>query len=129
MKKKRLFSGFVALFLAMTLQAADYVYTNSARYKITGENQLTTGSVEDALAAWKSSIGTSLDQMPDTFEVVQDETLGGKALKVVNGGAGATICNADVMLSPGTYYITYKVKGASDRNSNALTLTSSNCQN
>lgn len=129
MKKKRLISGFAALFLAMTLQAADYVYTNSARYKITGTDQLTVGSVEESLTAWKSASGTALDQMPDTFEVVQDETLGGKALKVVNGGAGATICNADVMLSPGTYYITYKVKGASDRNSNALTLTSSNCQN
>lgn len=129
MKTKRLLAGLVALFSTIALSAADYVYTNSARYKITGADQLTSGSMEDALASWRSASGTTLDQMPDTFEVVQDEALGGKALKVVKGGAGASIFNADLMLNPGTYYITYKVKGAAERSSNALTLTSANCQN
>lgn len=129
MKTKLLLTGLVTLLSSATISAADYVYTNSARYKIVGENQLIVGSVEDALASWRSASGTALDQMPDTFEVVQDAALGDKALKVVKGGAGATIFNADVMLNPGTYYISYKVKGVAERAGNALTLTSANCQN
>lgn len=131
MKTKRLLTGLVLLAATMTLQAADYFYTNNARYKVVGENLFTQGSPEDNLSGWKSYSGKTLDQLADTFAIENEGGPdGGKCLKVLNSGIGASILNADIMLESGkTYLITYKVKGSTDRQGNSLDLTKDNCQN
>lgn len=132
MRTKRLLMGLVAMSAALTtVQAADYVYTNNARYKVMGANMFVQGSPEDGLAGWQNASGRTLDQMPDTFAIENEGGPdGGKYVRIVAGGDGAGIVNTDIMLEPGqTYYVTYKVKGTADRQSNSLSIGSNNAQN
>ena len=132
MKARLLLVNFVTFAAALcSAQASDYVYTTSARYKVTGQNLFTNGSVEDSPSSWTTASNKSLDQLPDTFAV--ENTGGpddGKYLSVRAGGIGASIVNTDVVLEAGkTYYISYKVRGTAERQNNALGLTSNNTQN
>ncbi len=132
MKARLLFVNLVTFAAALcSAQASDYVYTTSARYKVTGQNLFANGSVEDSPSNWMTASNKTLDQLPDTFAV---ENAGGpddgKYLSVRAGGIGASIVNTDVMLEAGqTYYISYKVRGTAERQNNALGLTSNNTQN
>lgn len=132
MKTKKLVMGMVTMAAScISLQAADYVYTQSARYKVVGQNMLTSGSPEDNPDSWNTAANKSLSQLPDTF-VIENEggPDGGKYLKIQAGGIGASMVNADVMLEAGqTYFITYKVKSGSGRQNNSLSLTGNNSQN
>ena len=130
MRVKQLLVGLMTL-AAISVQAADYVYTTSARYKVMGQNLFTQGSVEDDLSGWKNASGRQLSEMADTFEVKNEGgPEGGKFMTIRATGVGASIVNTDVMLEAGqTYYVTYKVKGSAERQSLNLGLTSSNTQN
>jgi hypothetical protein len=121
----------VTLAAAITIQAADYVYTNNARYKVMGQNLFTQGSVEDNLGGWRSASNRALSEMPDTFAIENEGGPdGGKYLTIKAGGIGASIVNADVMLEPGqTYYFTYKVKGSAERQNFSMTVGNNNYQN
>lgn len=131
MKTKRLLTGLMALAVTLTMQATDYFYTNSARYKVIGENLFTQGSPEDNPSAWKNHGGISLDQAVTAFAVENEGGPdGGKYLKVLSSGEDAGILNSDVMLEAGgLYLVTYKVKGTAARTNNNLGTKSSNTQN
>ena len=89
--------------------ADDYVYTATQRLKVTGDNIVANGDFADGLAGWTDAEGLSAST--DVWSVEPGVGPNGEsAVQSLGATAGAALCNSWT-LDPGTYVITYDVKG------------------
>lgn len=106
-----LFASLCVLNAAATQQVGDYVYTDDARLKITGENTIANGDFSQGMQGWTTDTGGSLS--PDTFAIASDGPDGSYCLKVLHrSGAllGGTIKMNWTLEAGQTYIFSYKVK-------------------
>lgn len=114
--KKRLLLSFAAVIGAMTSFAynvGDYVYTNTAKFKVIGENILTNGNFAANYDGWKDYADGSLSPDYWSIETGASED-GGKVIQCTNGAADLTgnyMYQAVPYESGKSYIITFKVKG------------------
>ncbi|MCI6554977.1 MAG: carbohydrate binding domain-containing protein, partial [Prevotella sp.] len=114
--KKRLLLSFAAVIGAMTSFAynvGDYVYTNTAKFKVIGENILTNGNFAANYDGWKDYADGSLSPDYWSIEAGASED-GGNVIQCTNGAADLTgnyMYQAVPYESGRSYIITFKVKG------------------
>lgn len=114
--KKRLLLSFAAVIGAMTSFAynlGDYVYTNTAKFKVIGENILTNGNFANINVGWKDYADGSLNPEYWSIEEGASED-GGNVIQCTNGAADLTgnyMYQAVPYESGKSYIITFKVKG------------------
>ena len=114
--KKRLLLSFAAVIGAMTSFAynlGDYVYTNTAKFKVIGENILTNGNFAANYDGWKDYADGSLSPDYWSIETGASED-GGNVIQCTNGAADLTgnyMYQAVPYESGRSYIITFKVKG------------------
>lgn len=113
--KKRLLLSFAAVIGAMTSFAynvGDYVYTNTAKFKVIGENILTNGNFAN-YDGWKDYADGALNSDYWSIEAGASED-GGNVIQCINGAADQTgnyMYQAVPYESGRSYIITFKVKG------------------
>ncbi|MCI7360031.1 MAG: carbohydrate binding domain-containing protein, partial [Prevotella sp.] len=114
--KKRLLLSFAAVIGAMTSFAynvGDYVYTNTAKFKVIGENILTNGNFAANYDGWKDYADGALSPDYWSIEAGASED-GGNVIQCTNGAADLTgnyMYQAVPYESGRSYIITFKVKG------------------
>lgn len=114
--KKRLLLSFAAVIGAMTSFAynvGDYVYTNTAKFKVIGENILTNGNFAANYDGWKDYADGALSPDYWSIEAGASED-GGNVIQCTNGAADLTgnyMYQAVPYESGKSYIITFKVKG------------------
>lgn len=121
MRKNLLLTLFALVCTVVANAQATYVYTADGRVKITGDNIITNGDFSDGTNGWFSSDGAAgVDA--DTWSV--EAGLGPKGENVLlskGANADAALCNAWT-LEPGTYVVSYWVKGDAYQNT-SITMT------
>lgn len=114
MKKMFLFALFTSLCVLNAMaaqQVGDYVYTDDARFKVTGENSIVNGDFSQGSKGWTTDTGSALST--DTFAVVNDGPDGTYCLQVLHRSKellGGTIKMSWALEAGQTYVFSYKVK-------------------
>lgn len=118
MRKNLLLTLFALVCTVVANAQATYVYTADGRVKITGENVITNGDFSNETNGWFSSDGAAgVDA--DTWSVeIGLGPNGENVLQSKGANEGAALCNAWT-LTPGTYVISYWVKGDAYQNTAA----------
>lgn len=121
MRKNLLLTLFALVCTVVANAQATYVYTADGRVKITGENVITNGDFSEGTNGWFSSDGAAgVDA--DTWSVEAGLGPNGETVLQSKGAnEGAALCNAWT-LQPGTYVISYWVKGDAYQNT-SITMT------
>lgn len=116
--KKRLLMQLLVLVCAIGAYASnvgDYIYSPTAKFKITGENLVTNGAfdVGDGTTGWLNELGATLDGATWGIETKAGPN-GENAIKSLGASAeeGSTLCNV-WQLPAGFYTISYWVKSPS----------------
>ena len=115
MKKRLLFVAALALTVvsgAFAQAQGDYVYTDTQRLKITGDNLVTNGDFSNAKEGWKSQTGE--EPSAEVWDFASGAGMGpggvNAVVSVANGVADAALCRAWT-LDAGTYVVSYDIKG------------------
>lgn len=108
--KKKFLLFLTSLICVTSLQAADYYYSHTARYKGKGESILTNGNFTNGTQGWTNLEGGSVNAEIWSVEsgMAPDGGYGIISLKGVmeDGNALAQI----VSMAPGTYVVSYYIK-------------------
>ena len=119
MKKRLLFAAF-AMFCAAGSFAAnigDYVFTHTAKFKVTGENIVLNGdfNVGDGSEGWKDGEGKGVSQ---SWKVVTTEVGLGEGINAIESQGASTDAAGTLtnvwQLTSGLYVISYKVYAPED---------------
>ena len=109
--KKKFLLMLIAMVSAMNLLAQDYYYTHTAKYKATGENCVTNGNFDQFFESWTSDLGQELNSSVWGVEPSVGPH-GENALLVMSaGGIEGDGLARTWSLEPGTYIISYYIKG------------------
>ena len=117
---------------AYAVNVGDYIYTTSAKFKVTGENLVTNGTFTQGtggLQGWLNENGVDLSS--DIWEVVTPEVMPegvtGHALssKTATGEAGSAVTGAWQFEKGGVYTYSYYIKGT-DAGSTSITTGGAN---
>ena len=115
MKKRLLTLAAFALTLvggAFAYSDGDYIYTDTQRFKLMGENLIENGSFEGNYAGWYSVTAGTVDAEAWTIAQVEDDTLGilGKnAMQSMGATAAGSLCNSWNVQGGTSYVIMYNV--------------------
>ena len=103
---KKILLSLLAVFVATTsfaYEVGDYIYTQSAKFKVIGDNLV------PALSAWDGASNV------DVWSVYTGEDATANCLQSLDGGESAVALTKSVQMTFGsTYVVTLKVKGVSD---------------
>lgn len=94
---------------ANAYQVNDYIYTPSAKFKVTGENVITNGNFAEGTAGWQGADGAEVSALAWQYTEGAGPT-GGNALMSLGGEAGNVLAR-QFELTAGTYAISYWIKG------------------
>jgi hypothetical protein len=114
--KKRLLLQLLVVFCVVNGFAAsvgDYLYSPTAKFKVTGENVVTNGTFADGTNGWLSDATTTLDGAVWGVELKAGPA-GENVLKSITGAptttSGYAVTNVWSNLTPGIYAISYWIK-------------------
>lgn len=126
--KKRLLLQLVALFCAVAgyaYEAGDYIYTPTSKFKVLGANLFVNGNFANSLTGWTDAAAGSPDA--STWLVAPGIGPNGEAAVVSQGAnEGAALVQAFTSLQPGTYIVTYDIKGENESSSVVVTTGANN---
>ena len=126
--KKRVFLLMIVVAAVIGMQAQDYYYTHTARFKAQGENQVINGNFEQFFEGWTNETGGEVNT--DVWAVEPQGGPNGEnaviALQAgdLDGGALAQLWTLD----PGLYIVSYYIKAESTQ-STSLTWGAANYLN
>ena len=108
--KKRFLQLLMSLLCMANLQAADYYYSHTARYKSMGESILANGNFADGTRGWTNQDGENVNAEIWSVEsgVAPDGGYSIMSLKGVTEDGNALA--QTVSLTPGTYIVSYYIK-------------------
>lgn len=108
--KKRFLLLLMSLLCMANLQAADYYYSHTARYKSMGESILANGNFADGTRGWTNQDGENVNAEIWSVEsgVAPDGGYSIMSLKGVTEDGNALA--QTVSLTPGTYIVSYYIK-------------------
>lgn len=112
MKKKCLLM-LIIMVSAMNLLAQDYYYTHTAKYKATGENCVTNGNFSQFFESWASDLGQELNSSVWGVEPGAGPNGENALLAMSAGGVEGDGLARTWSLEPGTYIVSYYIKGES----------------
>ena len=113
--KKRLLLQLLVVFCVVNGFAAsvgDYLYSPTAKFKVTGANVVTNGTFTDGTNGWLSEAATALDGSTWGVEL-KEGPAGENVLKSITGASTATsfaVTNVWSNLTPGLYTYSYWIK-------------------
>lgn len=114
--KKRLLLQLLVVFCVVNgfaTSVGDYIYSPTAKFKVTGENIVTNGTFTDGTNGWLSDVTTALDGAVWGVETAQGPA-GENVLKSITGAPTATsgyaVTNVWSNLTPGLYTYSYWIK-------------------
>lgn len=109
--KKRLLLQLFAVFCVLGSYAyntGDYIYTPTAKFKVTGDNLLTNGSFTDGTSGWTGADGNAVSTASWDY-VAGGGPSGQNVLQSLDAAAGNALAYT-ATLAPGIYSVTYKIK-------------------
>lgn len=109
--KKRLLLQLFAVFCVLGSYAyntGDYIYTPTAKFKVTGDNLLTNGSFTDGTNGWTGADGNAVSTASWDY-VAGGGPDGQNVLQSLDAAAGNALAYT-ATLAPGVYSVTYKIK-------------------
>ena len=116
--KKRLLLLVVALVWMLGIQATNYYYSHTARYKSTNESVLVNGDFANGLNGWTNQNNESVNL--DFWSVEADTAPnGGNSIMSLKGDVASDNALAQtVSLMPGNYVVSYYIKAETSINTN-----------
>lgn len=109
--KKLLLSVLAVLGVASVnaYEVNDFLYTNTAKFKVIGENLVTNGNFSDATTGWTNQEGTEVSAQSWQYTEAAGPN-GENALMSLAAGEGNVLARV-FELNPGNYAISYWIKG------------------
>lgn len=90
-------------------QKDDYLYTHTAKFKVTGENLVTNGNFSDATTGWTNQDGTEVSAL--SWQYTEAAGPNGEAALMSLSGEEGNVLARSFELNAGTYSISYWIKG------------------
>lgn len=119
-----------ALGINATYKVGDYIYTDNAKYQVTGENVIANGDFKKGLEGWTTESGTTLS--PDTFGIDYEGPDGSYCIKILHRGeaaSGGAILKNWVLDRDNHYVFSYKIRSEYENTATSVIAGDVNYQN
>ena len=114
--KKRLLLQLMVMFFTIGVYAqVQYLYTHTAKYKVTGENLATNGDFSDGFTGWQNGQGAETSKEYWTIEKGVGATGSNAVINLGSTGDGDGLYQT-WKVEPGTYAISFYVRAESEIN-------------
>ncbi|MBR2018219.1 MAG: hypothetical protein IKA00_13185 [Prevotella sp.] len=110
---KKLLLSVLAVLGVMSVNAYevnDYIYTPSAKFKVIGANQVTNGNFAEATTGWQGLDGAEVSAL--AWQYTPAAGPNGENVLTSMGSAEGNVLARMMELNPGTYSVSYWIKGA-----------------
>lgn len=117
MKKRLLIAAFAMLSVATSFayNVGEYAYNSTQRFKVIGENVVVNGNFADGRNGWYG-VDKETDPSADVWDVLEGSGPNGETvLSSLGATADQPFCNS-WQLEPGSYLISFQVKGTTAAN-------------
>lgn len=108
--KKRALLILMSLVSMVSLQAADYYYSHTARYKSMGASVLTNGDFAEGTKGWTNQDGEPVNTEVWSIEGGTAPDGGYSVMSLTGAGEDGNALSQAVRLAPGTYIVSYYIK-------------------
>jgi len=108
--EKRLLLLLMLLCCMVSLQATNYYYSHTARYKSTGASVLTNGDFADGTQGWTNQDGQTVNAGIWSVESGMAPDGGNCIMSLKVGSEDGNALAQTVSLTPGTYVVSYYIK-------------------
>ena len=105
----------MVLFVTGGYAQAQYLYSHTAKYKVTGENLATGGNFSDGLTGWQNDLGQAASAEYWSIEAGTSPNGGAAAMSMGSGTEGDALYRS-WKVDPGTYAVSFYVKAESAGN-------------